>query len=240
MNLEMQVGQEMHLDMNQLPNLMNYAKVGFQPFFTNGMTHTVWVTCIFILFNMSALMPRGMTHMVWLIYWLKTLKVNKSPAADSTCKTCWISKILNSQLPNSLKCCQYQQSTCHQFKCHQSIWCRVIGKFTDRGGVTNFVNKWNFVTNFHLVTNTAVTIFINTTYATARISIVTESTRLPWTGTIISLNSNTATKWPTTEKSKNWSFWDASDDSKIDKITKSKFKVQDKSFQSDSRKETKN
>ena len=29
MNLEM---QEMHLDMNQLPNLMNYAKVGFQPF----------------------------------------------------------------------------------------------------------------------------------------------------------------------------------------------------------------
>ena len=32
MNLEMQVGQEMHLDMNQLPNLMNYAKAGFQPF----------------------------------------------------------------------------------------------------------------------------------------------------------------------------------------------------------------
>ena len=29
MNLEM---QDMHLDMNQLPNLMNYAKVGFQPF----------------------------------------------------------------------------------------------------------------------------------------------------------------------------------------------------------------
>ena len=29
MSLEM---QEMHLDMNQLPNLMNYAKVGFQPF----------------------------------------------------------------------------------------------------------------------------------------------------------------------------------------------------------------
>ena len=29
MNLEM---QEMHLDMNQLPNLMNYAKVGSQPF----------------------------------------------------------------------------------------------------------------------------------------------------------------------------------------------------------------
>ena len=41
MNLEMQVGQEMHLDMNQLPNLMNYAKAGFQPFFTNSMTHTV-------------------------------------------------------------------------------------------------------------------------------------------------------------------------------------------------------
>ena len=29
MNLEM---QDMHLDMNQLPNLMNYAKVGSQPF----------------------------------------------------------------------------------------------------------------------------------------------------------------------------------------------------------------
>ena len=52
MNLEMQVGQEMHLDMNQLPNLMNYAKVGFEPcFFTNGMTHTVTV------------LPRGMTQM---------------------------------------------------------------------------------------------------------------------------------------------------------------------------------
>ena len=35
MNLEMQVGQEMHLDMNQLPNLMNYAKVGFNHFYWN-------------------------------------------------------------------------------------------------------------------------------------------------------------------------------------------------------------
>ena len=231
----MQVGQEMHLDMNQLPNLMNYAKVGFNHFYwwheSYSMSHTVWVIR-YESYNMS--------NTVWVIYWLKTLKVNKSPAADPTRKTCRISEIFNSQLPKSFKCCQCHQFICHQFKRHQYIWCWVLCKFVNRGRVTNFVNKWDFVTDFHFVTNTAVIVFINITNVTARISVVTKSTRLPRTGAIISINSNTTTKWPTIEKSKNWSFWDASDDSKIDKITKSKFKVQEKSLQSNSRKETKN
>ena len=182
------------------------------------------------------------TFRVWTVHfgpdpvknWLKTSKVNKSPAADSTCKIGRIFQIISSQL--SLKCYQLE---CQQFKRRQYIW--LIDKFGDRRGVTNFINKWTFVTkffsqwnvvtNFHFVTNTTVTIYINTTpSATTRLPISTRFRILrawtfiwdQWTGII---STDTATKWTTTEKSKNWSLRDASDDSKIDKVAKSKFKV---------------
>ena len=234
---------------------MNYAKVGFQPFlsftfyrgFSPGkwsLTKTVdrdWTVQISVLdHSLFGLGPSTFTVLRGIKIGWKLEKVNKSPADDPTSKISRIFQIIGSQLDISHECCQLK---CQQFKCHQYF--RLIDKFVDRRRVTNFINKWTFVTkfvkkwnlvtNFHFVTNTTVTIYINTTpSATIWMPISTHFRILPfvfrtwtliwdqWTGII---SKDTATKWTTTKKSKNWSLRDAFDDSKIDKVAKSKFKV---------------